>query len=227
MKNISTILSAVLFFISLATFAQVGVDTVFVTPSNPTTIDSVKVTAYTTFGSGGCDTLGIGVTMGSWIYIDACHESGMAAYICHDSVTINLGLLAAAKYDLGYIIRRPNPVTDPTDCAGQPILDSMNISFTVTTASGIDPIAKPVNTVLLFPNPANNAIAIHYVLDKNDQDAVLAIYNMIGQTVKRIPLEGKKGAIIENISNLSKGSYFYRIETPTLIGIVDRLNIIE
>jgi hypothetical protein len=229
MKNRSIIVAAFLLFVSVAVFAQL--DSVKIIPTNPSITDSVKVIGYKRFGSGNCGALNIGVTQpgGNWIYVEACHEGGMMSVMCSSVDTTNLGLFSAGKYYLGYIVRRVNPVTDPIDCGGQPLLDSMNISFTVniSSGSGIGVNTQPINTVALYPNPANEAIAIHYELDKREPGTALVIYNIVGQVVKSVPLENKQGAIIENISNLSKGSYFYRIETPTLLGVVNRLNIIE
>lgn len=224
MKKIYTILSTLVVFVA-STFAQI--DTVFISPAGPTTSDSVKVTAYTTFTSGGCDTLSLGVNPGSLITVDACHQSGFTAVICHDSITINLGLLAAGSYDLDYIVRQPNPVTDPTNCTGEPVADSVRVKFTVTGSSGMGSLSAPKNLVMLFPNPTDGAIAIQYDLNKAEEGATLVIYNIVGQVVKQVPLINKKGAIIENISNLSKGSYFYRVETPSYTGTVDRLNVIK
>lgn len=225
MKKSFTILS-IFSFVATLSFAQL--DSLKIIPKNPTSIDSVRVIAYTTFTSGGCDQLNFSITTATnWVYVDACHESGIMAVMCGSVDTINLGVFTAGSYNLNYEVRRVNPVTDPTDCSGQPLLDSMKTTFSVTASSSIGKIDAPKNMVTLFPNPANGAIAIRYELDKAENDVYLVIYNIVGQEVKKIPLENKKGAVIENISNLSKGSYFYRIETPTVTGTVDRLNIIE
>lgn len=227
MKTTTTLFITILFLISAAAFAQL--DSIKIIPKNPVSTDTVKVIGYTSFANGNCGLLSSGISMagGNWIYVEACHEEGPSHFICSREDTFSLGLLSAGNYSLGYIVRRVNIITDPIDCNGQPLLDSMNISFTVTGASGIGVNTKPSNVILLYPNPANSAVSIQYELDKAENNAALVIYNIVGQVVKRVPLKGKKGEIIESVSNISKGSYFYRIETPTLTGIVERLNIVE
>jgi choice-of-anchor B domain-containing protein len=62
-----------------------------------------------------------------------------------------------------------------------------------------------------FPNPFQNSFSINYQLDDFDGDAVLKIYNVIGQQVKMIEIENKSGSLeINNLQN--KGIYFLQIE---------------
>jgi hypothetical protein len=95
----------------------------------------------------------------------------------------------------------------------------------VTTTDSVTVFVNPVgvsefynNTnVNLYPNPNNGVFNFNYNLTNN---AVLSIYNNLGQEVKTIQLSATKNLLTINMSNFARGIYTYKvIENNKLIAI--------
>ena len=64
------------------------------------------------------------------------------------------------------------------------------------------------NTISAYPTPATDIINFDYNVDGN---AMVVIYNMMGQEVMRNEIAGQNGTLSMNVSDLSGGVYFYSL----------------
>lgn len=64
------------------------------------------------------------------------------------------------------------------------------------------------NTISAYPTPATDVINFDYNVDGN---AMVVIYNMMGQEVMRNEIAGQNGTLSMNVSDLSSGVYFYSL----------------
>lgn len=73
--------------------------------------------------------------------------------------------------------------------------------------------ARDVNFEV-FPNPARNQITLNFRC-KEDGDATMQIFNMVGQAVKTMPIGVYEGMNTErlDIADLPNGTYLIRIDT--------------
>ncbi|KAA3602031.1 MAG: T9SS C-terminal target domain-containing protein [Calditrichaeota bacterium] len=84
-----------------------------------------------------------------------------------------------------------------------------------------------------FPNPFNPTTTINYELRiTNYEFGKLLIFNVLGQKVKEFQLVNSKGSVIWNGTNdfgkqVSSGIYFYRIETDTQIGKMQKMVLLK
>lgn len=76
-----------------------SIDKLEILPGNPTPQDEIKVVCHSTFTSGGCDMVDYDLSIGkTGISIQAYHEVGILACICHSSDTINIGKLPGGHH---------------------------------------------------------------------------------------------------------------------------------
>ncbi len=64
------------------------------------------------------------------------------------------------------------------------------------------------NTLIIFPNPANDILNIHIPMIYNDGNNSISIYNISGKEIKKIPLNGKKDNYQIDVSGMTEGLYF-------------------
>lgn len=88
--------------------------------------------------------------------------------------------------------------------------DSVSVDITFDVAVGIEEEAAKGTISDAYPNPANGSTSISYELLSDDQ-ATLEVYNMIGEKVEEMLLEGKEGTAIINTEDLESGVYFYSL----------------
>lgn len=64
----------------------------------------------------------------------------------------------------------------------------------------------------ISPNPLSGLGSIKYsFLNNPASDSKIVIYNMIGQTIKEIKVNGKEGIILVNAQDFENGIYFYSL----------------
>ena len=79
------------------------VDSLKIVPAKAYSDDVIKLVAYTTHTSGGCNLENYRIwKCNNFILIDATYEQGMLTYICHSIDTIKLGILSPGNYFLLY-----------------------------------------------------------------------------------------------------------------------------
>jgi Secretion system C-terminal sorting domain len=73
-------------------------------------------------------------------------------------------------------------------------------------------IKKPENSIVAFPNPANEELSFQYQLDRVYADLAIKIYNVRGQLQHSIQLpDGHEGFVSWQANNLIPGIYLYSI----------------
>jgi len=84
----------------------------------------------------------------------------------------------------------------------------MNVNFTAYPL-GIHDISQ-VTGAVAYPNPASGQV--HFLLNlKGNQNGTLILRNIIGSTVKEIPISGSSEKLSLRIDDLPNGVYFYSI----------------
>ncbi|MEA2103359.1 MAG: T9SS type A sorting domain-containing protein [Candidatus Cloacimonadota bacterium] len=88
--------------------------------------------------------------------------------------------------------------------------------FCYAPATGGNPNPQDVPYTMLencWPNPVNNSATINYQIkgDTDHQQATIQIFNVLGQVVKTVTGNDFKASF--NVSDLSNGIYFYKLET--------------
>ena len=77
------------------------VDSLKIIPERAYEGDEVKLVAFTTHTSGGCDLVNYRIQkFGSIIIVDATYQQGMLTYMCHSIDTFDIGMLPAGSYAL-------------------------------------------------------------------------------------------------------------------------------
>jgi choice-of-anchor B domain-containing protein len=77
--------------------------------------------------------------------------------------------------------------------------------------TGLAPVFDDNLVLDVFPNPFENSFTLNYQLNNFDENAVLKIFNVLGQQVELIEIESQAGSLeIGSIQN--KGIYFIQIE---------------
>jgi len=90
--------------------------------------------------------------------------------------------------------------------------DSASICFTYDMTTGINDPGNNVSAISVpQPNPADHMTTIAYNLTGNNKDYEIAIYNILGNLVKRVAFPYKTGAIMISTSELKSGVYFYSL----------------
>jgi hypothetical protein len=91
--------------------------------------------------------------------------------------------------------------------------NSLVATFTITQlgyGTGINTIDTSNNSILIYPNPANDQITIESA-SLNYKDEIISIYNIQGQLVKTFTAISNK--TIVDISGFQSGLYFVKVKT--------------
>ena len=100
MKKLKQAILPMLLMATQQVFGQIpAIDSLKFLPESPVAGDEVKVIIYTTFPYGDCDLAShsMNVQDGS-IVLDLVYTMGAAAYICHSTDTVTIGLLEKGEY---------------------------------------------------------------------------------------------------------------------------------
>lgn len=202
MKKIYAFLTAVLAASGL--YAQ-QIDSLVISPANPTSATPVTIYPYLTFSYGTCDYGGsVGSVNGSQVDISSYHCMGMLSVICNDIDTVSLGLLAPGTYIArcilsgGYGIPNCSPAFLP--------FDTLQVSFTVTLPTDVPD--RDFGRFTVSPNPASGGNITIERPSAGEQD-VMVLYTADGRLLQRTMLTRQK----ESISlSVAPGLYFVSIE---------------
>lgn len=212
--------SFVVLLVNTELFSQI--DSVKVFPPNPSSTDTVKLVAYTTFPTGGCVMLGSVVTKPTRdsIVVEACHDDMNHSFTCISIDTITLGVFLSGSYKIQYILHRyPVNGSDSAYCTVKGI-DSAGVNFTVTGLSGVDKSELRKHEIRLFPNPSSGNVSIDFHFYKINEKPELVFFDVAGKEVKRILIDLQVKEI--NIHDLSRGIYLYRLETTSFKGEIQK-----
>jgi hypothetical protein len=199
MKKIILILTL---FSSFVCTSQV-IDSIIVSPQQPTTDDTVWVYVFSTFNHGGCDGTSSQDVIGNEINTSSIHCIGMLTFICNDVDTFKINPLPEGTYNFyhslssgsGSIPCSPGIVADDND----------TLTFTVVSTLGIKTIKNQIISV--YPNPVTDKCMITFG-DENVDFQTLNVYDVSNRKVF-----SKKNQSINQIELdltwLTNGVYFF------------------
>ena len=95
--------------------------------------------------------------------------------------------------------------------------DSVSVDITFDISVGVDETSSLGSLSDAYPNPANGTTSISYELTSNEE-AILEVYNMIGEQVERLRLNGSEGTATINTSEMESGVYFYSLLVEGRVG---------
>lgn len=103
------------------------------------------------------------------------------------------------------------------------VTDTITIILTGT-------ISQTSNGALMkiYPNPANESVTtIDYKLPQDAKDAVICIYNIVGNEVKRYNIDNEQGKINLNTTDLPNGFYFCTLNINKKVVATNKLIILR
>jgi len=177
-----------------------------ITPANPTSTDTITILAECSFPAAGCDMHTQYVSIvGSDIYASALHCLGVLTVICPYTDTIIINPLPIGNYtfyfqlDAGFgpVPCTPGIVTGPSD----------SINFIVSPVVGLSEFLYQ-DAVSVFPNPFNEQFQITGIAAE-EYPARLEIYSREGKIVKTISLKNSGDFI--NVNTFPASVYHLKI----------------
>lgn len=97
----------------------------------------------------------------------------------------------------------------------------VQIFYTVTT--GIKTLNEESTISQPQPNPADKFSAVSYSLKGNAKSYQIAIYNILGKTVKEILLNESEGTVLLPTAELKSGVYFYSLRSGNKVLSTNKL----
>jgi len=193
-----------LFVLLLAVGSQAQtIQSLRISPANPTTKDTVYVYADLQFSSTGCQLSSKSYSQrGNSFNANTHHCVGLALAICNITDTFKLGILNAGTYDFNLIL---NSGSGRMPCTpGIVPNDQDTTSFTVTTVVGIN--ETKINAFEIYPNPASDFISIGGDIPQIEE---LTVLDITGSEVLQINQPEKT----IDVSKLSGGIYWIKFRT--------------
>jgi hypothetical protein len=186
-----------LFLSPLIAFCQ-PITMVGVNPVNPTTVDNVQVIVSMTFTSGDCQLYQQNYSVvGDSITVEVYHCVGPLAYICDVTDTIVVGFLPAGSYSVKTYLYTSDGMSG---CLTFSIIDSLNYSFDVTTATAMDETGNPAS-------PVEFAGDVNQFRVQGDGSGRLEIFDAGG---RMIFVKSNYNGILE-LDDLLPGVYLFRL----------------
>jgi len=192
---------------SFLSVAQSGyIDSLFILPQTPTTIDPISVVCHAYFTSGDCDLVSSKTDFnGEMIEVTATHIIGPLTYICHTIDTIPLGVFTPGNYMLVYHLKDSiwnygtNETTD-------------TLYFTVQPTS-IQEFGDPTSFDI-FPNPVSVLLNITLL------DHLQGRFNLFDSYGNKIQTGSLRDIYSQiNVSHLASGVYYIEVVTETQKGV--------
>ncbi|MGB0369270.1 MAG: T9SS type A sorting domain-containing protein [Flavobacteriales bacterium] len=185
-------------------FAQGTIQSLSVSPENPTVNDVITVYAELQFSSGGCDVENQGHNVnGLTITANAHHCVGAATVICPVTDEFEIGLLPAGDYTFDFTLT--SGFGNPTCSPGIVPDGTEQLQFTVSPNVGIDEVLLTPD--FAYPNPVSDVLYF-----KNGLDEPAIITDIRGPNVLNV----NAGITRIDLSNLSQGVYFLSTESKRL-----------
>ena len=94
----------------------------------------------------------------------------------------------------------------------------------IDTVTGLASLESQVSGFKLFPNPNTGTFTIEFSYGASD-NASFHMYDMLGRTVKVVPLMGKGKAVTISEENLYNGLYIYELRIDGEIKVSDKVNV--
>ena len=172
------------------------IDSLKIIPTNPTSVDTVKVVAYVWVASTPCSLKSSSVeVIDDTIKVMASYNSGPFMLFCYSIDTLIMGVFEPGNKELHYYYM---------DTTFTETWDIDTILFTVQQASGLQFIDNRDPEILIYPVPATTEITIK--LPYPNDGYHIGIYSNIGQRIKTTYTE--KEAISVDLSDIPGGLYY-------------------
>ncbi|MDQ3050772.1 MAG: T9SS type A sorting domain-containing protein [Bacteroidota bacterium] len=205
MKPIASLFSIVCILFSLNSRAQY-IQSITMSPSNPTPTDTIFFFAECLFPSGGCDQVMQSVAVsGNNVYASALHCLGPLAVICIYTDTLVVPPLPAGNYTFHFQVDAgiwPAPCT-PGIVPGPS--DSLN--FVVSPTIGMGEYIFQ-DAIAVFPNPFTDQIQITGI-DPSEFPVSLEVYSTQGKLIQSVKVIS--GEQLVNVKNLPPAVYQLRV----------------
>ncbi len=177
-------------------------DSLFITPENPTNLDSVKVTCYSTFMMTPCSLImAPSVDINEMIItVTAQHVAGMAPSTCHDTTITDIGILSPGDHKLIYRIITPVSIVPSVD----------TLDFTVANVTSLEQLYKDV-VFKVYPNPAGDYAGLYYDFSNfNIPDKNITLTDMQGRVIEKVKIIDTKGHLTFS-RKLDSGIYMVNV----------------
>jgi hypothetical protein len=183
-----------LFLVGVQAFGQLfRIESMFISPSQPTTSDVVKLVVRSFAANSPCrpDTVTM-QTNGNQLLITQTTEIGMMPATCTSTDTFYLGTFPQGSYELILDLRSKTPSQS---------YDTDTLFFNVTVPTEVKPGLSGRVEFRVFPNPANEFLEVS---GGEIQDLIL--FNNLGQKVEN-PVNTNR----MHLQNLLPGIYHLQI----------------
>jgi len=199
----SLLFSLTFLILNITLWAQ-SIDSIKILPANPTTNNTIKVVAYTTFANTPCYLASSSINIiDSTITVYASHQndSSMWPAFCNSIDTLTIGQLSAGTYELHYHLADTAPPTT---------YDIDTIIFTVQQSNGLQLTDNSEQKIKVYPNPFSTTTTIFIDNELLTSSLEIRMYDIFGREIKRMTkIKSKEITITRN--NLTGGLYFIRV----------------
>lgn len=179
-----------------------------VNPQNPTTNDQVQIIAHVGFPSGDCIEKSLWYTSAQNSFqANALHCLGLAAFICYDYDTFNLGTLSAGSYTFNFQLDAGQGMMPCTPGINPGPIDS--ISFVVNFPTGIATHYAP--ELEIGPIPARGTFQVINTGKEVVNFSEIIVFQSNGSPVIKFKSIAPHQPL--DISTLSAGWYLVQLET--------------
>jgi hypothetical protein len=204
------------------------IDSLKIIPKTPTSVDTVKVVAFTVHGTSGCQlTTSLIEFTDDIIVAHAGHFRGPWTLLCYSVDTLILGVLEPGSYELHYHLMDTSlTITYNIDTT----------SFTVSEANGIRNFANKNSHILIYPIPASayTIIKLPESVSRNGhngfmahttvwhhwiKDATLHVFNIHGQQTHTQKIPDGQQELQLNVSAWPPGIYLLRVNAANGITV--------
>lgn len=173
------------------------IEDIYIVPANPSDSDAVWVVSnnYHPYSPCDLDTAIVAIS-GSFIGVDALHNSGLSPTTCNSVDSVYLGVFQDGSYQMQFTI---------FDNTGQIPFDSEIINFQIGDPSDISEFTN--RTFQIFPNPGLDFVQVKGVVSPID-------FRIISSKGNTVQLHQKLISDTQvDISHLSSGLYIVEFET--------------
>ncbi len=205
MKKLATFLC--LFLCVFGTQAQGTITGFTISPTNPTTSDTVYIYANIQFSSSTCDLDNKShLVSGFNIEASSHHCVGYLLAICNTIDTFKIDPLPLGDYSFNLNLTHGGTTLPCTATVLSD--DDSTFSFTVSPGgiAGLPP--QPASVLNIYPNPIQDKINLSSVPDGT-------LYSLIDVTGKLVKSGAVKSNLIGNLETLPAGLYFLQLETSS------------
>jgi hypothetical protein len=185
------------------------IDSLKIVPTNPTSVDTVKVIAFTVHGTSSCHlTTSYFEFTDDIIVVHAGHFRGPWTLLCYSIDTLVFGVLEPGNYEVNYHLM---------DISLTVTHDIDTISFTVREAIGIQQIARQKSEISIYPIPASTYATIK--LPENISHSVhsgfiamLQVFNIHGRQTHTQNIPDGQQELQLDVSAWPPGIYLLRVK---------------